>query len=313
MNDLISVIVLIDNVESFINLSLQSIIRQSYKKMEILIMNKGCKDNTIKICEYYAKNDKRIHIVNIDARTSKNVKNEAIKKAKGKYVTFIDAGDIVDEDYIEYMYALIKAEKADIVCLNAYDKNKSKISSMDYNVYGNDDILKEYLDMNLTTHHYAKLYKKNLFKNILYPENYFFDDFKTTYKLYEAADVIVENKINKYCVVDKKNKICVNDLEYMKKIEDCFELLDFIKDNYSYLVDNCKTKICYEAIDLFLKVENKFYKKQLFEYIKLYRNYALRDTRFSIKKKTLCIRTLFGYHFMCLSFYIENLTKAYNK
>lgn len=305
--DLVSIVVLVSNIESYINVCLDSIIKQTYKNIEIIIVNKGSKDNTMRICEYYANKDKRIKIVNVDARASKNKKNIGIENSKGKYITFVDGGDILASDAIEYMHSKITNEKADIVCVNYYNNNEKKKYSRFYRVYNNENILDNYLHMNLRSNFYAKLYKKSLFNDISYPNSEVYDDFMITYKIYDKAKKIVNSGLNKYCVVvNKKNyRERFTDKDRMKKMEACFDMLAFIETNFPELVDYCKTKICYEAIDLFRNVIDKQYKKQLYSYIKLYRKYAISDKRFDFKKKSLCIRSIFGYHFMSLSFFLE--------
>lgn len=309
--DLVSIIVLVNNVESFINQCLDSIVKQTYKRIEIIIVNKGSKDNTMKICEYYAKKDKRINIVNVDARSSKNKKNIGIENSKGKYITFVDGGDILADDFIEYTYNKMVDEQADIVCVNAYRNNKKKKYSKNYSVYKKNSALENYLHMNLRSNFYAKLYKKSLFNDVTYPNCEIYDDFMVTYKLYAKAEIVVNSSLNKYCVVENKRKYKdrITDQNRIKKMEACFDMLTFIETDYPKLVDYCKTKICYEAIDLFRNVTDREYRKQLYSYIKLYRRYAINDKRFDFSKKSLCIRSILGYHFMLLSFYLEKEIK----
>lgn len=307
MNNLVSIVVLVGDVESYINECLESLVKQTHRNIEILLVNKGSKDNTMKICEYYERKDRRIHIINVDARTSKNKKNVGIKNSNGKYITFVDAGDRVSPDYIEYMFNKMQEDKADIVCVRSYNSDEKKKYPRLYKIYKNKDILENYLHMNLKSSFYAKLYKKSLFDDIEYPEVEFCDDLMTTYKLYDKASRVVDSGLNKYCVVVNKRylKDRAKDKDKMKKMEACFDMLNFFETNYPEYVDYCKTKICYEAIDLFRNVTDKSYRRQLYNYIKIYRKYALKDKRFEFDKKSLCIRSMLGYNFMKLSFYLE--------
>ena len=304
MNSLVSLIVLVKNDESYINECLSSILKQTYENIEILIMNSNSKDNSMKICEYYKKKDKRIHIYDVDKND--NPKNVGISKSKGKYITFVDGKDRISKDYVMYLCNHIDREDADIVCVSAYENKKYTRGSLNYNIYKDDEIIENYLHMNLKSNYYGKLYKKSLFKDIEYPNNYF-DDSNTTYKLYDKAKKVVSSDINMYCIVASKNyRYKLKDSEKMKKLDYCFDLLKYIEKEYPELVNFCKTKICYEAIDLFRNVDNKKYKKQLYNYIKIYRKYALRDDRFKLNKKILCIRSILGYNFMRLSFFLED-------
>lgn len=301
MNKLVSVIVIVRNDEAYINECLTSILKQTYEDMEILIMNEESTDNSMKICEYYKKQDKRIRI--IDTPKDENPKNYGISKAKGDYITFVYGSDRITKGYIAYLYNHLVREDADIMCVSDYKKYTK--GSLGYNIYNGKEVIENYLHMNLKSACYGKLYKKSLFKNIKYPTNTYFDDAKTTYKLYDKANRVVMSDINMYAIVNRYNYDTLTDKEKMDKIKACFDLLDFIQEEYPYLSDYCKTKVCYEAIDLFRRVKDEKYKRQLYNYVKIYRKYALKDKRFSFQKKFLCIRSILGYNMMKLSFYLE--------
>ena len=303
MDKMVSVIVIVRNEEAFINECLTSILKQTFENMEILIMNESSSDNTMKICEYYKKQDKRIRI--IDTPKDANSKNYGISKAKGDYITFVYGSDRISKGYISYLYNHIEREDADIMCVSTYDADKYTKGNLNFNVYDDDDVMENYLHMNLKSGCYGKLYKKSLFKNIKFPTNTYFDDIKTMYKLYDIAKKVAVSDINMYAIVNRYNYDSMTDTKKMDKMKACFELLEFIEDKYPHLTDYCKTKICYEAIDLFRHVKSEKAKRQLYNYVRIYRKYALRDKRFNFEKKFLCIRSILGYHMMKLSFYLE--------
>ncbi|HPF82848.1 MAG TPA: glycosyltransferase [Bacilli bacterium] len=306
MNNLVSIIIPIGSIESYINECLECVLKQTYKNIEVIIVNKFSKDNTMKICNYYSKKDKRVKVINIDARKSLNPKNVGIENSKGQYITFIDGGDRVSEDYIEYLLDKAK-NNMDMVCVNSHDISKKSNYSKQYSIYKGKDVLEQYLHMNLRSTSYGKLYKRELFNDIKYPECNIYDDFMTTYKLYDKANKVFNSKLNKYYIVEDKNIKAaeISDKDKMMKMQACLNMLEFIENNYPNLIDYCKTKICYEAIALFKIMKDDKSKRQLYKYIKLYRKYALRDSRFNFSKKLLCIRSIFGYNFMKISFYLE--------
>ena len=304
MKELVSVVVLLNDVESYIDASLNSIMKQTYTNIEILCINKGVKDNTLKLVEYYAKKDKRIKIIDVDARTNINKKNVGIENAKSKYITFIEAGDIVTSDYIEYLHKRMVASDADIVCVGEFT-DKTRINpNATSTTYKGSSILSHYFHMDLTSTVYGKLYNKKVFKTIKFPEVPCFDDLMTSYLIYDSVDKVVNVTVSKYCIVTRKNKK-VKDSLLMNKMDICFDMLEYVKVNHPKLVDYCKIKICYEALSLFKQIKDIDYRKQLFRYIKLYRKYALNDNRFPVSKKSLCIRSLFGFDTLRLSLYLE--------
>ena len=100
----ISVIIPIYNTEKYIKECLNSIINQTLKEIEIICINDGSTDNSLKILEQYAQKDKRIIILNQENSGSAIARNKAINIAKGEYLSFIDSDDYVDLSYLEKLY-----------------------------------------------------------------------------------------------------------------------------------------------------------------------------------------------------------------
>ncbi|MEG1146832.1 MAG: glycosyltransferase [Bacilli bacterium] len=305
MKDLISIVVPIRNVESFINVCLDSLVKQTYENIEILLIHDNTTDNTIKICEYYKKKDKRIKIIIKKTKSIENKKNIAIDNAKGKYITFVEAGDKITPTFIKDLYTMIFTYKADIVCTNYYKQNEKPTQRKNtVQVLKGITIIENYLHMNIRSHSYAKMFKKTIFDEIKFPDYEIYDDFVTMYKLFHSAKIVIYSELKKYCLIEEKNQE-VSDSDCMRKINACIDMLNFIETNYPKLLDYCKTKICCEAIDLFTKVEDKEYKKQLYEYIKLYRKYAIKDLRLTQKMRLKVSKSLFGYNILNFNMKLE--------
>ena len=116
MNPEVTVIVPVYNSEKYIKKCIESILNQTFKKFELLIINDGSKDNSQKIIEEYQKKDpERIVIVNQENKGVSRTRNEAIKMANGKYLMFIDNDDYIDKDYIETFVNAIKENDLDVV------------------------------------------------------------------------------------------------------------------------------------------------------------------------------------------------------
>ena len=101
MADLISIIVPIYNAEKYLNQCVESIINQTYKELEIILIEDGSPDNCGSICESWAKKDARIRVFHVDNGGSARARNFGLLHAKGKYVGFVDADDWVTSDYID--------------------------------------------------------------------------------------------------------------------------------------------------------------------------------------------------------------------
>ncbi len=99
-NELVSVIVPIYGVELYLNQCIESIIKQSYEHLQIILVNDGSKDNCKSICEYYVSIDKRIEVINKKNGGLVNARKSGLEIAKGKFVTFVDGDDWVGENFI---------------------------------------------------------------------------------------------------------------------------------------------------------------------------------------------------------------------
>ncbi|MBR4570580.1 MAG: glycosyltransferase family 2 protein, partial [Candidatus Riflebacteria bacterium] len=104
---MVSVIIPAYNVEKYIGECLDSIIFQTYKNIEIIVVNDGSKDNTLSIIRDYSKKDNRIIIIDKQNTGVSDTRNCGINKAKGVYIVFVDGDDYLANDYITYMLSLI--------------------------------------------------------------------------------------------------------------------------------------------------------------------------------------------------------------
>lgn len=121
MEELISIIVPVYNVEKYIRRCVDSIINQSYKNIEIILVDDGSIDKSGLICDEYSKKDERIKIIHKENGGLGFARNSGLEIAKGEYVTFIDGDDYVGINHIESLLSLIK-EKGTDTCIAGYTK-----------------------------------------------------------------------------------------------------------------------------------------------------------------------------------------------
>ena len=127
--ELISIVVPIYNTDSYLEKCIKSIINQTYKNLEIILINDGSTDNSLNIINKYKKQDHRIRVINQSNKGLSECRNIGIKKSKGEFIAFIDSDDYVDLKYIEILYKNIKE----------YDECYSRLS---FNEHG-DNIYNE--------------------------------------------------------------------------------------------------------------------------------------------------------------------------
>ena len=200
MNKLVTVIVNVYNGEKYIKRCLDSIVNQTYKNLDILIVNDGSTDKTKSICESYK--DKRIRIINQKNMGLPKSRNVGIENSKGDYLYFVDADDYLELDIIEYLYNLIKKYNVELsTCrpIDVYDEKinvKNKKEKVD--VLTSKDMLKKLLlTIDRAGTIWNKLIKKELFNNIRF-EDRRIEDVAVTYKVIMATDKIAYSNQIKY-------------------------------------------------------------------------------------------------------------------
>ncbi len=199
----VSIIVPIYNVEKYLRKCIDSLINQTMKDVEIILVNDGSPDNSRSICEEYAEADNRIKVINKKNGGLSSARNAGLKEAKSDYILFVDSDDWINIHMVEILFEEMKKNNAEIVqCRyeNVIDEyidegihgniTSKTISNIDAlrNLYKNDSYLETVVTWN-------KLYKKSLFDGIQFPEGKLNEDEFTTHKLlYKSKKVVLVDK-----------------------------------------------------------------------------------------------------------------------
>ena len=175
MNEpLISIIIPVYNVEKYIRKCLDSVLNQTYKNIEIIIINDGSTDNTYSICIEYKKSDSRIKLFTQENSGQGVARNLGLQHAQGTYIGFVDGDDYIDPDMYEIMINQAEKLSAELVICGLYYNNnitikKSKMPSS-IQVWDNHQAMLSYLsDSVIFTGPVNKLYRKSLFTEIEFP------------------------------------------------------------------------------------------------------------------------------------------------
>lgn len=227
---MISVVVPIFNVEKYLRKCIDSIIKQTYKNIEIILVDDGSPDNCGEICDEYARSDERIKVIHKKNGGLSDARNTGIDIAKGMYITFIDSDDYVEEDYIMYLYRLIKKYSTDISISSYYikDYNGKKVdlgSKYQEKVLEKTECISRMLCENgFAVSAWAKMYKLELFQNVRYPVGKLCEDNGTTYKLIEKCNLIAYGNQSKYVYIKREDSIMNS--RFSKRKLDLIELTD---------------------------------------------------------------------------------------
>ena len=304
--DLISIIVPVYNVQEYLKNCINSILNQSYKNIEIILVDDGSTDESSSICDLYVKKDNRIKVIHKENGGLSDARNMGIKSARGKYITFVDSDDYLDENYVKVLYILITENNSDIACsrMKKTDSLNDKIINKNekINIYNSIDAIKEILyQRNIDNSAPSKLFKKDLFENILFPVGYAFEDLDTMYKLFLQANKIVSTTNNYYLYYQRQGSILhtVKD----KTINDLLTIIDNMNKNlinYGELKAPLMARTLNANFYIYNHSTNKDIKENSKKYIIENRKNVLKDSNISKKTK-------YGIIISLVSFKLVNL------
>lgn len=211
-NPLVSIILPIYNIENYLPKCMVSIFAQTYKVLEIIMVDDGSEDNCGKLCDKYAMQDDRIVVYHKENGGLSDARNYGIKRARGEYITCIDPDDYVDHDYVEYLLKILKKHKTKMsICQHRihYDNGsiKEKGSAGDEAVNTERCLERMLYHDVIDTSAWAKLYHRSLFESVSYPKGKIFEDIATTYKLMLQCNHIAIGYESKYNYIFHNNSI----------------------------------------------------------------------------------------------------------
>lgn len=202
-NPILSIIVPVYNVEKYINRCIDSILNQQFSDFELILVDDGSPDNCGQICDDYAKKDSRIRVIHKENGGLGSARNVGIELSRGNYIGFVDSDDWISTDMYAFLIQIALEHKADIVS-GSYilTKGSSEHLPKRYTTktFEGIDKLRFYLELGMKYRIsdypvWNKIYKKDLFKDIRFPERQLFEDMATNFMLI--------NKANKYVTSDK--------------------------------------------------------------------------------------------------------------
>lgn len=232
MEDLISVVVPVYNVEDYLENCVKSICRQTYKNIEVILVDDGSTDRSGDICNDLAKIDNRIRVIHKKNGGLSEARNYGIDSAKGVYITFVDSDDYLSVNALMTLYSIAKSKKSDVAIGNLHSTNilndKFQTKNKKIKKMNNIEALEEMFYANLfSTAAPAKLYKIELFNNVRFPVGKLYEDLYTIYKVIKAADGITYTTEVVYYYYTRPNSITQS--EFSEKKLDALTALDFIK------------------------------------------------------------------------------------
>ena len=236
MSELISVIVPVYNVEQYLDNCMDSILKQTYKNIEIILVDDGATDNSGIMCDYYAEVDERVKVIHKENGGLSDARNKGISCATGEYIMFVDSDDVICPDLIEYLYNLIVECSSDIsICdpVHCYpDKEIIFEQETSKRIFEPEDAIVEMLyQKSFLVSAWGKLFRKDFFNDILFPYGILFEDSAVMYKIFDKANRIVYGNAKLYGYMHREGSITTQ--KFSKRECDILTISEEIMDKMS--------------------------------------------------------------------------------
>lgn len=238
--ELISVIVAAYNIEAYVEKGLRSICGQTYRNLEVIVVDDGSTDDTGAICDRLAEKDNRVHVIHQTNGGLARARNVGVAKAKGSYIGFVDGDDWIDEDMYEKLLGALTDQKADVaVCrYRQISRSQTLDGSADRAVvFEEQEALacyveerEEYVIQNAA---WNKLYRREILENISFPEGRWYEDivFMTAVLARAGRCIYLDTAMYNY-IIDREGSIMnrrINSRTFTDQIPAYFEKTKFLQ------------------------------------------------------------------------------------
>ena len=294
----ISIIVPVYNVEAYLERCVESILKQTYTNLEILLVNDGSTDKSGELCDKLALRDHRIRVIHKENGGLSDARNRGIDEASSNLIGFIDSDDYIDEDMYETLYRQMVASKADLSMCGHYDvyhqipeKQVAEIKTWELMPEEAIKMVMEAKILSVTA--VNKLYKKALFEQLRFRIGKIAEDAFIMVDLIHQCSKIVATNEKKYYYVHRENSITTQkfSLKFLNVIEAYEQNAKIISENYPDLYDVAIMRLnwaYFYVLDRLL-VDNDFKDKvledRLISYLKKNKKSILMDSRFTRARK----------------------------
>ena len=304
---LISVVIPVYNVEKYIDKCMESVLNQTYKNFEVILVDDGSTDNSGKICDNYALKDSRVHVYHKENGGQATARNYGVVQSNAGLISFVDSDDIITADYLEYLWYLMKTYDCKVSCagsIKVTDGKKYIIKSkpVDEIRLNTEKALERICYTSVGP--WARLYKKEILLNNPFPDGRIYEDLANLCKIIAECNYVVFSDKQIYIWVQREGSTTHNGIN--DKQFDIFwaanQFYGFIENNYP----SCKNVASIRCI----MVANSFLSRALacsnksdqIKYFKIAKEFAKphlkvalinRFSTFGIKVS--CVAIWFGY------------------
>lgn len=253
---LVSVIVPVYKVEKYLRHCVDSIINQTYRNLEIILVDDGSTDNCGQICDEYAKTDNRIRVIHKSNGGLSAARNAGIKAMHGEYLMFVDSDDYITEDCIAYLYNLSVRFNADLV-IGGFEKFEDETSIVIETTASENDTIQRITNQEAMKNTFingcaawARLYKSDVHRSILFPVGEINEDEAVVLSLLDNCQTVVT--ANKVIYKYRYRSHSITSTSWHRRKLDwcnhCKNNLNFVLEKYPELIPYAKRRYCSSVI-----------------------------------------------------------------
>lgn len=303
---LVSVIIPVYNVEDYLERCVESVIKQRYSNLEILLVDDGSTDNSGKLCDKLAENDNRIRVIHKANGGLSDARNVALNVMQGEWVTFVDSDDWVSKEYVDCMLSMALKNKAQIAVAlytNVTGMDDIKINQREEKTktFNNKEGIKALLYQKyFTTSAPCKMYNATLWDKIRFPKGRLYEDVNTIYNIFKSAEkTIFKNEII-YFYFQRQDSIVRKSfsIQKMDYVKNSREILEDIKKIYPELKNGAISRLVWAQIHVLVQMDNfKIYSEEydeLWSDIKRFRLRLLFNSQVRMQNKLVLILSFAG-------------------
>ena len=314
----ISIIVPVYDVEKYLKKCVDSILNQTFKDFELILVDDGSPDNSGAICDQYAEKDSRVRVIHKENGGLSDARNAGIEVARGKYLGFVDSDDFVNEDMYKQLYTSIIENNADLSICGIFDlyEGKTPIKKTEKKLLlnRNEAMIMIFHGNEISVHAYNKLYKKEIFESLRYPVGKYHEDSYIIVNVLDRCKKIAINTKQMYYYYHRDGsitgqKFSNKQLEYIDAWEKN-ELL--VKGRSQKLDEAAHQRVCFAN---FLMLDKIIASKQdkvvpatqnIVKYLKSNYLFIMKNSIFAKKRKVSMSLLMIGLNFYKIPSIIQN-------
>ena len=247
---MISVIVPVYKVEPYLRQCVDSILNQTYRDIEVLLIDDGSPDKCGEICDEYAEKDDRIRVFHTENRGLSAARNLGLREATGDYIGFVDSDDWIEPDMYEVLLTRLEETGADIsVCGFSYEYlNSSECSQCIEAVYDSEGAVKDLICGDLRNQVMNKLWSRKMAMLLRFPDGRVYEDIFSVYKVLMQANKVATVRQPLYRYRQRKGSIArtypmKNLIDYWDATLERYEDLRNVEDLEAELRRQCASAI----------------------------------------------------------------------